>query len=449
MIKLPVALEKVTGALAPAFTKPTHARVCVLLTAAILTVGSRTISNILRTAGSLVPGHWSTYHRIFSRAKFWHWRVGRILATLVIEAFCPDGLIYLAGDDTVDEHRGAKVYGKGCHRDAVRSSHSFTTYRWGHKWVVLAILARVPWSTRPWALPVLVTLYQPKELNEKAGRRHKTPADLMRQMLAVLLGWFPERKFVFSGDGGFATHDLAHFAKRHHRQLTLVSRFYSNANLYAAPPQPQGKKNGRPRKKGHKLASPEEVVNQSGKRRKLTVAWYGGGQRKVEVITGTGHWYQAGIGLVEIRWVFVHDLTGTHRDDYFFTTDISLSPRAIIEIFTGRWSIETMFQEMRAYLGLETTRGRTRSTVLRAAPMLFALYTLVVLLYVQLPSRWKSVEGISWPGKSTVTFSDVITRVRCWLWAEWVFQSLGKHYAFSKLPHRFRDTILHALAAAA
>ncbi len=61
------------------------------------------------------------------------------------------------------------------------------------------------------------------------------------------------------------------------------------------------------------------------------------------------------MSLVEIRWVFVHDLTGTHRDDYFFTTDISLSPKAIIEIYTGRWSIETMFQEKRAYLGLETT----------------------------------------------------------------------------------------------
>ena len=81
--------------------------------------------------------------------------------------------------------------------------------------------------------------------------------------------------------------------------------------------------------------------------------------------------------------------------------------------------------------------------------MLFALYTLVALLYVQLPNQWKSVEGISWQGKSTVTFSDVMTRVRCWLWAEWGFQSLGKHHAFSKHPHRFRDTILHALAAAA
>ncbi|MEZ6042536.1 MAG: hypothetical protein R3C20_18710 [Planctomycetaceae bacterium] len=154
-----------------------------------------------------------------------------------------------------------------------------------------------------------------------------------------------------------------------------------------------------------------------------------------------------GGGLVEIRWVFVHDLTGTHRNDYFFTTDRSLRASEIIGIFTGCWSIETMFQEMRAYLWLETTRGRTRSTVLRAAPMLFALYSVVVLLYSQLPSRWKSLEGIRWEGKSTVTFSEVITRVRCWLWSEWVFETLGKHHAFSKLPHRFRDTILHALAA--
>lgn len=48
MIKLPPAMEKVTRALVPAFTKPTHASVCVLLTAAILNVGSRTIAGRYR-----------------------------------------------------------------------------------------------------------------------------------------------------------------------------------------------------------------------------------------------------------------------------------------------------------------------------------------------------------------------------------------------------------------
>lgn len=450
MAKLPETLRNVTDQFAPAFTKPTHARWGVLVAAAILTVGSRTISNVLRTVGRLAAGHASSYHRLLSRARFWQWRAAKILATLVIEAFCLDGVIYLAGDDTVDEHPGDRVYGKGCHRDAVRSSQTFTAWRWGHKWVVLAVLVTVPWSARRWALPVLVALYQPKKENQKAGRRHKTPAELMRQMLAVLLRWFPERMFVFSGDGGFATHELARFAQRRRTRLTLVSRFYPDANLYAAPPQPRGKKkHGRPRLKGRKLASPAAVVKPTKQRTRLTVAWYGGGKRRVEVVTGTGHWYQGGAGLVAIRWVFVHDLTGTHRDDYFFTTDVELSPKRIIEMFTGRWSIETMFQEMRAYVGLETTRGRTRSTVLRAAPMLFGLYSLVVLLYARLPARWQQSAAIDWPGKETVTFSDVMTRVRRWLWAEWVLETACPRVVFSKLPARFRDTILQALATAA
>ena len=78
----------------------------------------------------------------------------------------------MAGDDTVDEHRGARVYGKGCHRDPVRSTHSYTAYRWGHKWVVLAILVKFPFATRLWALPVLAALYR----NPEGGPKAKAPA---------------------------------------------------------------------------------------------------------------------------------------------------------------------------------------------------------------------------------------------------------------------------------
>ena len=87
----------------------------------------------------------------------------------------PDGPVSLAGDDTVDEHRGAKVYGKGCHRDPVRSTHSYTAYRWGHKWVVLAILVQFPFATRPWALPVLVALYRSAGEGPKAKAQAARP----------------------------------------------------------------------------------------------------------------------------------------------------------------------------------------------------------------------------------------------------------------------------------
>lgn len=121
---------------------------------------------------------------------------------------------------------------------------------------------------------------------------------------------------------------------------------------------------------------------------------------------------------MEVRWVFVHDLTGTHRDEYFFSTNPAMSARAIIEHYTGRWSIEVTFAEMRAYLGLETTRGWTRQTVLRVAPCLFGLYSIVALLYAQRPPAAHGTHAIQWAGKDTVTFSDAITAVRRRLWRE-------------------------------
>ena len=58
------------------------------------------------------------------------------------------------------------------------------------------------------------------------------------------------------------------------------------------------------------------------------VAWYGGTSRDIEIVTGTGHWYRIGEALVAVRWVYVHECTGTHRDAYVFTTDLSMCPNS-------------------------------------------------------------------------------------------------------------------------
>jgi hypothetical protein len=155
----PGPVRKITDPLHVAFTRPTHRRLGALMLAAIPTVGVRTVSNVLRTVGPLAPGHPSSYHRVFSARRWRAWRLARALAELTLAVFCPQGVVDWVGDDTVDEHRGDKVYGKGCHRDAVRSSHTYTAWRWGHKWVVLAVLVKLPGCVRPWALPLLVALY--------------------------------------------------------------------------------------------------------------------------------------------------------------------------------------------------------------------------------------------------------------------------------------------------
>jgi DDE superfamily endonuclease len=444
--QLPPPARSLFDALSGAFTRPSFLRFLVLALATLLTIGRRTICNLLRTLGALAPGHPSSYHRLSSQRRWSSWRLARGLAGWVFDHLVPEGRVLLAGDDTVDEHRGEKVFGKGCHRDPVRSTRSFTASRWGHKWVVLTVLVRLPGTRRLWALPVLVALYRSEKDNQAAGRRHKTPARLLQQLCCVLLRWFRQRRFVLSGDGNYGSHEMARFASRRRGRLTLVSKFYPDARLYEPPPPYRG--HYRPRVKGGKLPTPEQVVAGATPTQR-NVAWYGGGRRDVQTVSGTGQWYKAGEGLVAVRWVYVHDRTGSHRDEYFFTTDVSMSDQEVVETYVGRWNEETTFQEMRAYLGLETTRGWTEKTVLRAAPCLFGAYTVVACLYSQLPKRYAGVRAVDWAGKEEVTFSDAITAVRRWLWVEWVFAIPGHREAFEKLARPFRCLLLHALAPSA
>jgi hypothetical protein len=498
MLTLPEFAQPLLVLFAPAFYHPTYQRFLVLLLAAVLTTGRRTVSNLLRTAAGLARGDASSFHRVLSQRRWSTLALARILTRFILDHWVPDGPVLLAGDDTVDEHRGAKVYGKGCHRDPVRSTHSYTAFRWGHKWVVLAILVKFPFATRAWALPVLSALYHspekatkskapaakrrrnqkakdktkvqakqragrkaqaqaraktrcPKKTKARLRRQHKTPSELMRQLLLVLTHWFPERRFVLAGDGGYGTHALARFvARRRRRNLTLVSLFYANAALHDPPPVVVGKRpSHRPRKKGAKRPTPEAVVAATEQRQRLEVSWYGGGQRTVEVVSGTGHWHKSGQGLVEVLWVYVHDLTGTHRDTYLFRTDPAMPLVQVIATCTGRWNIETTFQEMRAYLGLETTRGRTKNTVLRAAPCWFGLYSVVALWYAELPTAAPAEATVSDRGKTAVTFSDAISVVRRQLWLEGVFESHGQTEAFRNLPRPLQAVLLAALAPAA
>src|SRR5262252_8327234 len=188
-------------------TATTFVRAKLLGVAAILTTGRRTVSNLLRTVAGLTQGDPSSYHRVLSLAQWSGLTLASLLARFMLRHFWPQGRVRLVGDDTVTEHPGRKVFGKARHRDPVRSSHSYTAWRWGHKWVVLAVLVRWPFANRPWALPVLVDLYRSQEENRRRKRPHRTPAQLLCRLLRLLVLRFPDRTFVFVGDASYGTHE--------------------------------------------------------------------------------------------------------------------------------------------------------------------------------------------------------------------------------------------------
>ncbi|WP_020473660.1 IS701 family transposase [Zavarzinella formosa] len=443
---LPPEAASLLEVFAPLFTQPTFHRFVTLLAGVLLTPGRRTVANVLRTLGLLAPGHPASYRRVLSAARGSGVELGGVLAGFLLKHFVPDGPVALVGDDTVDGHPGRHVYGKARHRDPVRSSHSYTAWRYGHKWVVLAVLVRFPGTTRPWALPILVDLYRTAEDDRRRERTHRTPARLMCRLLRLVLLRFPDRRFTFVGDAGYGTHEVARFCHRHRDRLALVNKLHPDANLFTPPPPYTGK--GRPRVKGDRLPKPREAVAGAKRLRRLTVGWYGGDVRRVGTKSGLGHWYKAGQGLVPIRWVFVRDLTGTHRDEYFFTTDPARTPTGVIEPYCGRWNIETTFQECRSCLGSESTRGWCQATVLRAAPCLFGLYSVVAALYHLLPED-KRVGRVDWPGKAGVTFSDAVTTVRRRFWDEGVFSQAFDEAGVKKLTLPLREFLLNRLAMAA
>jgi hypothetical protein len=445
MVRLPKAAEPLVSAFSVAFTRPTFQRVVVLFLGAILSLRHRTVTGMLRAVGPLAKGHWSDFHRVLSCRVWLSWPLGKVLAAMVLELIPADQPVICPVDDTTPQHKGKKVYGKGCHHDACRSTHSHVVWVWGHKWVTLAINVKFPFAARPWALPVLCALYRPTKLNQSEHRRHKTPIDLAMQLTAALIHWFPQRKFILLGDGGYASHELARFC---HRHVTLVSRFHPQANLYQTPDIRRSEKGGRPRIKGERLPKPAEGVKDS-KAKAFTVNWYGGKTRRVELIWGEGHWYKAGDGLVPVRWVFVHDIEGTHRDEYFYGTDATMPPDQIVSLYTGRWSIEVTFQEVRTHLGLATPRNWSAKSVLRTAPCLLGLFSVVSLIFHQ-HTRGQGVRPASfaWYAKVQTTFGDAMACVRRLCWSE-VFQQSPKHAGLAKLSRPLRIMLLDQLSRAA
>jgi len=89
MLSLPSAARSVLMSFSVAFTQPTFRRVILLAVGALLTMRSRTVTGILFPLRGVVCGHPRTYHRIFSRASWSLWPLGKILARAILALIPP------------------------------------------------------------------------------------------------------------------------------------------------------------------------------------------------------------------------------------------------------------------------------------------------------------------------------------------------------------------------
>jgi hypothetical protein len=452
---LPDVALMVLGSFAPLFTRPVWGHVQALVAGAILSQGPRTVASALRASAlralglADAPG-FCKYHRVLSRARWSGLRGAKILLGLLVAVAASQGypLIILV-DETVERRKGKRIKAKGRHRDAVRSTQSEVVKCWGLKWICLTLLVPLPWSPRPWALPFLTLLAAPARADEKAGRRHKTTVDWTAQAVGQVSRWLASAAFTVVGDGAYASVALAHACQA--RRATLVSRLRLDARLFGFPEAPAPGKRGRKPKKGARLPSLRERLEDPAQPwRETEVAWYGGVRKPVRLLSGVCLWHTPGQDPVRLRWVLVADPAGEDRPQAFFATDDGLAPERIVELFVLRWNVEVTFEETRRHLGVETQRQWSDLAIARTTPALMGLFSLVCLMALRLVGGGAMpVRQAAWYKKKDATFSDVLAFVRRAIWA-------GKYFVNSEtggdrleISRRDLDALLDQLAAAA
>ncbi len=83
----------------------------------------------------------------------------------------------------------------------------------------------------------------------------------------------------------------------------------------------------------------------------------------------------------------------------------------IISAIVSRWNLEVTFREGREYLGIETQRQWSDKNIERTTPLLFGLYTLVVLIGNAMHSRQVIFpESTAWYSKTKLIFFDLLNK---------------------------------------
>ena len=424
MPNLPIEIIILMQPFTPVFTERTWDWVQVLIIGAILAPGKRTVTSVLRVMGMSDESQFQRYHRVLNRAVWSSLRVSQILLGLLVVAFLPPGAaVIVAADETLERRQGDKIKAKSVFRDAARSSKTHKVTSYGLRWVSMALLVPVPWSQRIWALPFLTVLAPSEKTNLSNGKRHKTSIDWVGQMIGQVRRWLPERQVVLVVDGGLAAIKLGQRCLGYANPVTYVSRLRLDACLHDWPgPQPKGKRGPKPKKGERQPGLKSRLTDPATVWQTLTIDWYQGKQRTLEIATGLALWYTPGQDPLPLRWVLVRDPAGKLSPAAFFATDLTATPEQILAWIIMRWGIEVTFEEARAHLGLETQRQWSDLAIARTTPALLGLFSFITLLAHRLhPDQPLPVRSAAWYTKSNATFSDVIACVRRHLWTHTEF----------------------------
>jgi hypothetical protein len=418
MDQLIPSLEVLLAGLATAFRPEVHELFCAMVGAWIVCLGRRSISRVWETTGQSEQRNHAAAFRLFSQAV-WNWdEICRLLLVQILARLVPGTQVWLVVDDTLCHKRGAKVAFGGIFLDAVLSSKRHKVFRFGNNWVMVGVVVELSFRpTRYFCLPILWRVYEKR--GTKSKQEHRTKSRLAAEMIAVVAGWLPQRRFLVVADSAYIG---KHLLRQRPTNVEALGPICWKAALYEAVTEPR-----RGCRHGPRLATPA-VMLQDDERwpaQRLRIEFKSGCQRLLEVKVVTGLCWYAAAGSAAVQVVLVRDPQGEWRDEALVCTDVTLSAVEVITGYCRRWSVEVAFCDAKQMLGFHDPQVWCAKSVERAAPMAWFVGTLVVVWYA-----CSGREGAQayrhrpwYRHKPTPTFADMLAACRLQLWQHWMDES--------------------------
>jgi hypothetical protein len=420
--RLPGSWVRLLVSFRSCFTAPTFVTFVTLVSGWVARPQARTVTGMLIGAGASRLWHHSRAHRFFSRAVWSLDRVSMVLFAVILQKILPpDAAVLIAVDDTLLTRSGRRVAGAGWHHDGSLKTQGTrsTRVRWGHCWVVAAVVVELPGLDRPVSLPVAFALW--------VSTPGSTAPEQSKQVLACRLVTMitqacPGRQVHLVADCWYAGADGAPGAGRgpnRHRGLpagvTLTSRLRANAALnHIAAPQP-GSRGGRPKRIGAKIGTAEHLAaHPHTPWTPATVTRYG----RTETVTLadiTCLWYGAYRSRA-VRVILIRETGRTHGYSIaLITTDLHTPAETIIARYAARWSIEVAFHDAKQTTGVGEARNRSTTAVERTAPIGLITQSLVVIWHTHHGSTDVTARRTEAPWYTTKTrpaYHDMIIQLR-------------------------------------
>lgn len=309
--------------------------------------------------------HWTSYYKWLQKGK-WSWlNLARRFVQLVLTVV-NDDVFHIAIDDTLTLRASKKAPGSQIHHQH-GNKPNLSTYVRGQCWVALALVSRNR-QLQSLAFPLLARLIPSASNTGKlvAGKtliRAIAPLIKGKNVRVLADSWYMRRIFIDDM--------LKH-------NFHVIGQVRIDTRLYDEPVKRENPGRGRPPKYGKQYTA-KRIAHL--KRTMVTLTIHGE-PKKVRYRSRIVKARFLGGRLVRVVWSeFYDDKNASWRSArLLMSTDTTMTPEMIMESYGLRWSIETMFHQVKQAWGLKEAWQQTRQTLHRWVHLNMIGYGLVQML---------------------------------------------------------------------